>query len=57
MGFQCGCLHVLPPTWTYPRMACKQPIDNWYAVNKREKIPPLEFLSAVHVAHLGGPRN
>ena len=43
---------VLPPTWTFPIMTCKQLIDNWYLGNKRENIPLLEVLSALHVAHL-----
>ena len=30
-----GSLQVLPPTWTLPRMKCKQLIDNWYVGNKR----------------------
>ena len=43
---------VLRPTLTFPIITCKQLIDNWYLGNKREKIPPLEVLIALHVAHL-----
>ena len=53
MGFHHGCLQVLPPTCKFLRMTCKQLIGNWYVGNKREKIPPLELLSALHVEHLG----
>ena len=57
VGFHHGCLQVIPPSRTFPRMTCKQLIDNWFVGNKIEKIPPLELLSALHVAHLGAPRN
>ena len=38
-------------------MTCKKLIDNWYVGNKIEKIPQLELLSALHVAHMGTPGN
>ena len=57
MVFHRGRLQVLPPTWTFPRMTGKQLIDNWYFGNKREKIPLLELLITLHVAHLGTPGN
>ena len=57
MGFHHGGLQVVPPTWTFPRMAFNQLIDNWYVGNKREEIPPLEILSALYVAHFGTPGN
>ena len=43
---------MLPPTWTFLIIICKQLIDTWYLGNNRENIPPLEVLSALHVAHL-----
>ena len=46
---------MLRPTWTFPIITCKQLIDNWYVGNKREKIPLLELLSALHVAQLVTP--
>ena len=57
MGFHRGCLKFLPPTWTFPRITCKQLIDNWCVGNSIENIPPLELLRALHVAHLGTPGN
>ena len=57
MGFHRGCFSLLPPTWTFPRITSKQMIDNWYVGNNREKIPPLEILSALHLAHLVTPEN
>ena len=56
-GFHHVHLQVLPPKWKFPIITCKQLIDNWYVGNKRENIPPLEVLSALHVAHLGTPGN
>ena len=57
MGFHRGHFQLLPPTYTFPRMPYKQLIDIWYVRIKRQKIPPLEILSALHVAHLGTPGN
>ena len=57
MGFHCGCLQVLTPTWTFPIIAYKQLIDNLCFGNNRENILPLELLSALHVEHLGTPGN
>ena len=57
MGFNRGRFQLLPPTWTLTRMECKQLIDNCYVRNKRDNIPPLEFLSALHLAHLETPGN
>ena len=57
MGFHCGCLQVLTPTWTFPIIAYKQLIDNLCFGNNRENILPLELLSALHVSHLVDPVN
>ena len=59
MGFHHGCLQVLPPTSIFPRITCKQLIDNWYVGNKREKIQLLHLLITFDVEHLGtiGNRN
>ena len=51
--FHNGSLQVLPPKWKFQIMPCKQLIDNWCVENKRGKIPLLEVLSALYVAHLG----
>ena len=47
-----GHFLVLSPMWTFAIIKCKQLIDTWYLENKRENIPLLEVLSALHVAHL-----
>ena len=48
-------LQVIPPTCIFPIITCKQLVNNWYVGNNREKIPPLEVLSALYLAHLGNP--
>ena len=57
MDFHRGILQVLPPMWEFAIMTCKKLIGNQYVGNKIEKFPPLEVLSALHVAHLGNPGN
>ena len=57
MAFRRGYFKVLPATWTFLRMKRKELIDNQYVRNRIYKIPTLEFLSALHVAHLVTPRN
>ena len=52
MSFHHGHLQVLPPTWAFLRLTCKQLIDTWYVGNNRDKITTLELLRAMRVAHL-----
>ena len=35
IGFHHGWLQVLPPTWTFPMMNCKQLVNNWYVGKRR----------------------
>ena len=37
IGFHHGQLQMLPSTWTFPRMNCKQLVDNWYVGNRGGK--------------------
>ena len=57
MDFHSGRLQVLHVKWTFPKINVKQLINNWFAGNKKESVPPLKLLEPLRVHHLGTATN
>ena len=59
VGLNNGKLNPLPSTWEFPKgLTMINLMNMWIMVNRKENIPPLQYLTNPHVEHIkNGPNN